>query len=164
MDVTFGSILIRATVLYFYALILIRVSGKQSISQLSSMDFVVAIILGNLFGTVIFGKASLPQAIVGIGTLIVVHMLVCYAGSKSRRIHYLVSPPPTLLAQKGKVRREGLLEEWMNMGALEMEMRLQGEDQLQDVKEAHLEPKGQLSILKNKPYKTLQKQDLDLLR
>lgn len=164
MDLTFGSILVRATVLYFYALILMRISGKQSVSQLSSMDFVVAIILGNLFGTVIFGKASIPQALVGIGTLIVVHMLVCYAGSKSRRIHYLFSPPPTLLAQKGNIRREGLQQEWMNAGALEMEMRLQGEDQLEEVSEARLEPKGQLSILKNKPHKTLQKQDLDLLR
>src|SRR5512133_2755873 len=129
MEVTSGTILIRASALYLFALGMVRLTGKQSISQLSSMDFVVVTILGNLFGTVIFGKATLVQGFVAFGTLTLLHVLACYAGSKSPFFEKLLSPPPTMLLQNGSVVHEGLRQEWMNMDTLQSEMRLAGEDQ-----------------------------------
>src|SRR5574338_1563527 len=151
MDVTFGSILIRASIFYIYVLALVRISGKQSISQLSSMDFVVATIIGDQFDSVIYGEVPIPQGMVGFGTIVLIHMLVTFAGSRSIFVHNFFSPPPALLVQHGTLLQTGLQNEWMNVDTLQSEMRLEGEDQVEEVREARLEPHGQLSILKNDP-------------
>jgi uncharacterized membrane protein YcaP (DUF421 family) len=50
------------------------------------------------------------------------------------------------------------------METVEEQMRLKGEDQLEEVKEATLETNGKLSVLKKDPAKRVQKNDLKLLR
>lgn len=162
MEITFGSILLRVSIIYLYVLALVRISGKQSIGQLSAMDFAVATIIGDQFDSVIFSEVPIVQGLVGFGTIVFLHMLVTYASSKSTFLHHLFSPPPRMILQNGNVLREGLGQEWMNMDTLQSEMRLKGEDQLQEVKEARLESQGQLSILKNESSKPVTKKDLRL--
>lgn len=165
MEATIGSILIRVSVIYLYVLALVRISGKQSLSQLSSMDFIVALIVGDQFDSVIFSEIPIAQGLVGFGTIVLIHILVCYASSRSAFVHNLFSPPPRIILQNGNVLREGLQREWMNMDTLQAEMRLSGEEQLEEVREARLEPKGQFSVLKNEPSQPVQKKDLrQLLR
>ena len=52
----------------------------------------------------------------------------------------------------------------MRMEMVESEMRLNREDQLEEVKEATLEANGQLSVVKNAAAKPAQKKDLKLFR
>ena len=164
MELTFASILIRASVMYLYALVVIRLSGKQSIGQLSSMDFVVATILGDCFDSVIYSEVTIAEGLVAFGTLAIVHFLVSYASTRSLFVFRLFNSPPRMLVQNGTLLKEGLQNEWMNVETIEAEMRLKGEDQLEEVREARLETEGQLSILKNDPSKPVQKQDAQLLR
>jgi uncharacterized membrane protein YcaP (DUF421 family) len=157
------SVVVRVSVMYVVALILIRISGKQSVSELSTMDFVVATILGDAFDTVIFAEAPIIQGVVYFTTVTLIHLIVRFAASRSLWFHHLTASPPTTMIRDGMIVKEGLRSERMRVETVLEEMRLKGEDRLEEVKEARLEENGQLSLLRKDPSKPVQKQDRKLL-
>ncbi len=52
MDLDLTGIALRVSVMYIFALVLVRMAGKQSLGQLTPMDFVVTLIIGDLFDDV----------------------------------------------------------------------------------------------------------------
>jgi uncharacterized membrane protein YcaP (DUF421 family) len=164
MELDLVGIIFRVSVMYLYALTLVRISGKQSLGQLSPMDFVVTLIIGDLFDDVFWAEVPILQGMVGFATIILVHILVTYASSHSTFIHQLVASPARLLIENGKLVQENLQREWMRQETLQYELRLQGEEYPKDIKEARLEPKGKVSVLHTHASKPVQKKDIRLFR
>ena len=164
MELTLTSILVRVSVMYIVALALIRLSGKQSIGELSTMDFIVTTILGDAFDTVIYGEVPILNGVVYFTTIVLVHMLSSFLASRNELFFRLTNSPPTLVIHNGMVQGDGLQVERFRPETVASEMRLKGEDQLREVKEAWLEIDGRLSVVKNSSSKPVQKQDLKLLR
>jgi uncharacterized membrane protein YcaP (DUF421 family) len=160
MELDLPGIIIRISVMYVYALALLRISGKQSVGHLTAMDFVVVTIIGDLFDDVFWSEIQILQGMVGFATIIFVHILVTYLASRNSLIHQWVTPPPSLVVQKGRFVKENLQRERTRPETIQFEMRLKGEEHLREVEEARWEPKGQISILKTKPYKTAKKKDV----
>jgi uncharacterized membrane protein YcaP (DUF421 family) len=163
MEQTFLSIVVRVSVMYLVALAILRLSGKQTIGELSTMDFVVTTILGDAFDTVIFGEAPILQGVVYFVTIASAHFVVRFLASRSLVIHRLTASPPTTMIQDGMIVRDGLRAERVRVETVFEELRLKGEDRLEEVKEARLEENGQLSLLRKSPHKPVQKQDRKLL-
>ena len=163
MEITFTSILIRVTAMFLLALFLVRISGKQSIGELSTMDFVVITILGDPFDSVIYSEVTIAEGVVAFSTVTLLHILVTFLTSRSNTFFRIVSSPPRLLIENGMVQGNGLAIERQRPEILASEMRINGEDQLQEVQEARLESNGKLSVLKKPSSKTAQKQDLKTL-
>lgn len=157
------SILIRVSVMYVFALILVRISGKQSISELSTMDFVVITILGDPLDSVIYSEVPIEQGMVSFTTIVLLHLLVRFLASRNMFVFRLVSSPPTVMIQDGTVLLTGLRAEWVRTENLKSEIRLNRENKLDEIKEARLEENGRLSVLKTTPGKPAQKQDRKLL-
>lgn len=157
------SVVVRVSVMYVVALILIRISGKQSVSELSTMDFVVITILGDAFDTVIFAEVPIIQGVVYFTTITVIHLIVRFAASRSLWFHHLAASSPTTMIRDGMIVKEGLRSELTRVETLLGEIRLKGEDRLEEVKEARLEENGQLSLLRKDPSKPVQKQDRKLI-
>ena len=162
MEITFTSILIRVSVMYLIALVLVRISGKQSIGELSTVDFAVITILGDPFDSVIYSEVTIAEGAVAFTTIVLLHVLISLLSSRSDLIFRLVSSPPTLMIQNGMVQGDGLAMERERPEILASEMRLKGEEKLEEVREAMLESNGKLSVLKQDINNTAQKQDLKL--
>ena len=163
MEETLLSLLVRVSVMYIVALTMIRLSGKQSISELSTMDFVVVTILGDAFDTIVFGEAPIIQGVVYFVTISLIHFIVRFMASRSLVVHHLTASAPTTMIQDGMIVPDGLRSERTRIETLLGELRLKGEDRLEEVKEARLEENGQLSVLRKPSYKPVQKQDRKLL-
>lgn len=164
MELTIPGILIRASAMFLIGLTLMRILGKPSIGELSTMDFVVITIAGDPFDSVIYGEVSILQGAVSLVTIVLVHLLVSYLSARSTLIFRLTNSPPRVLVQKGAVLGEALAVERMRMETVEEQMRLKGEEQLEEVEAATLETNGKLSVLKNDPARRVQKKDLKPLR
>jgi len=164
MELDLTGIIFRVSVMYLYALALVRISGKQSMGQLTAMDFIVTLIIGDLFDDVFWTEVPILQGMVGFGTIILMHILVTFASSRSISFYRLVTSPERLVIEKGKLLQENLQREWMRPETLQFEMRLKGDEHPRDVKEARLEPEGQVSVLNTPSSKPVQKKDLRLLR
>jgi uncharacterized membrane protein YcaP (DUF421 family) len=164
MELELSSIIVRISVMYLYALALVRISGKESIGQLTPMDFIVTLIIGDLFDDVFWAEIPILQGMVGFGTIILVHILVTFASSRSISFYRLATSPERLVIENGKLVQENLQREWMRPETIQFEMRLKGEEHPKDVKEARLEPEGQVSVLNTPSSKPVQKKDRRLLR
>ena len=128
------GIIIRISVMYFYALALVRISGKQSVGQLTAMDFVVVTIIGDLFDDVFWAEIPILQGMVGFGTIIFVHILVLYMSSRNALIHQFITSSPRMIIQKGRLVQENLQRERTRPETVQFEMRLNGEEHLKEVR------------------------------
>lgn len=164
MELTFTSILVRISAMYIIALVLMRLSGKQSIGELSPMDFVVTTILGDAFDTIIYGEQPIIVGVVYFTTVVALHMLIGFLASRNNLVFRLANSPATLMIHSGMVQSDGLRVERMHPEDVASNMRERGVDQLEEVKEAWLENNGKLSVVKMTSRKPIQKQDLKHLR
>lgn len=164
MELTLPSIIVRLSVMYLFALAMVRLSGKQSIGELATMDFVVVTILGDGIDTVIYGEVPLMNGVVYLSTLVCLHLLVSQASSRSNQVFRLVNSPARLMVHNGMVQGSSLQAERMRPEDVASHMREKGADQLQEVKEAWLETNGRLSVVRATASRPVRKQDLKLLK
>lgn len=157
LDLT--GIIFRVSIMYLYALALVRISGKQSLGQLTTMDFVVTLIIGDLFDDVFWAEVPIVQGMVAFAVIVLIHMLLTFASSRNIRFYRLVTSPERVMVEDGKLVVKNLQREWMRPETLQSELRMNGEEHPRDIKEAWLEPKGKVSTLKDSVSKPVQKKD-----
>lgn len=68
-------IFVRVLFAYFFALALMRTSGKRAVMQGDSPSFVLAVILGDMFDDLFWAEVSAAQFVVASGTLVLMHVL-----------------------------------------------------------------------------------------
>jgi uncharacterized membrane protein YcaP (DUF421 family) len=153
-------IALRATFVYFYLLIIVRVLGKREIGNSTAFDLIVALMLGDVVDEVIYGDVTIAQGAVAMAIIGVWHLVNAWASYKSQIIDKLTGASPTVLVKSGKIQQKALARERLNEEELWSEMRMMGVDKLEEVKQATLEPSGKVSVLKEDWAKPVQKQDV----
>lgn len=158
------GIALRVSVMYVYALLLLRLSGKTSITALTPLDFIVSLVVGDLFDDVIWAEVPLAQGVVAVSTVVLLHTLLTLVIWCQAALHDLVCSTPTRVIDASRLLPDGLARERTPAAEVLMEMRLLGEDKLEAVGQAYWEPSGQMSVLKNETARPAQKRDLAALR
>jgi len=103
----------------------------------------------------------MSQALVVIGVVGGWHAVNSWLSYRSERFDRLTGGEPTVLVRNGVVDRDGMRRERISDEELWSLLRLQGIDELRDIKEATLEPDGGLSVIKTDDARELQRRDLD---
>ena len=152
---------LRATLIYVVLLVVVRVMGKRTIGHATAFDFMVALILSEVVDEPIYGDVPIVQALVVIGVIAGWHKVNSYLSYRSQRFDRVTGGDPTVLVKDGVIDRKGMKIELMNEEDLRSLLRLQGIDDIRDVKEATLEPDGALSVIKTEAARELRKDDLD---
>jgi uncharacterized membrane protein YcaP (DUF421 family) len=152
---------LRATAIYVVLLVVVRLLGKRTVGAATAFDFMVALILSEVVDEPIYGDVPLVQGLVVIGVVAGWHAINSYLSYRSQRFDRLTGGEPTLLVENGEIQRRGMRQERINEEELWSLLRLQGIEDLRDVKEAVLEPDGILSVIKTEEARELQKRDLD---
>lgn len=153
------GIALRVTIMYLYALTLVRISGKQSLGQLTAMDFVVTLIIGDLFDDVFWVEVPAVQGLVAFATIVLAHMLVTFISSRNTQFYRLTTSPERLLIEDGRLVQENLARERMRADDVLSDLRIRGEEHLREIQEAWLEPSGQVSVIKKPSSKPVPKKE-----
>ena len=164
MELDFIQLFIRISVMYLYALLLVRISGKRSFARLSALDLVITSAVGDSFDNVIYSEIEIVPGLVGLGTLVVMHILIAFAASRSKRIYRLLNSPATLIIQKGRLLPANLVRERTRTDTVLSELRLVGAEHIKEIEEARWEPEGQISVLKTRESKPVKKKEAHHLR
>jgi len=152
--------IIRPILVYIALVILLRVFGKRELAQLNPFDLVVLLSLSNTVQNAIIGDDnSVSGGIIGAVTLLITNYLVVRFLFKHRRLDQVIEGTPTVLMKDGHVRRKELSREMMNRAELEVVVRRQGFDGLEDVDECVLEPGGAFVIKGKTPPKSEREHD-----
>jgi uncharacterized membrane protein YcaP (DUF421 family) len=163
MDDLLG-IAVRISISYVFILCLLRLAGKRSIGELTSLDFVVTLIIGDLFDDIFWAEVPLSQGFTAISTIILLHTLLSYFECRYVSIHKLVTSPQTLMVKMGNFVQAGIIKERLPEDEIMADLRISQVEELAEVREASLEPSGRLSVFKVDEAKPAQKKDLPLLK
>ena len=144
--------IIRPIIIYFFLVLVFRLSGKRELVQLNPFDLVVLLTISNTVQNAIIGDDnSLAGGMIGATSLVITNYLVVRFLYDHRKLDQLVEGSPDVLIQGGKVRKNNLKRELITMAQLEAAARKQGFGSLSEVDQCILEPGGTLSFIGKKP-------------
>lgn len=150
--------ILRPVIVYFFLVLVLRLSGKRELVQLNPFDLVVLLTLSNTVQNAIIGEDnSVSGGILGATSLLAVNYLVVRFLYNHKSLDQLVEGKADILIEGGKLRPEHLKKELISVAQLEAAARKQGFAALDEVDQCILEPGGTLSFIGKKP-------DADVLR
>jgi uncharacterized membrane protein YcaP (DUF421 family) len=79
-------IVVRVVFAYIWVLVMVRVIGRRAVHQSDVRNFVVALVIGDMFDDLFWAEVAASTFIVGVGTLIIAHLsaTLARAGAASR--------------------------------------------------------------------------------
>jgi uncharacterized membrane protein YcaP (DUF421 family) len=152
---------VRAVAVYGLALLVIRVMGKRTVGNFTAFDLLVALMLGEVVDEIIYGDVSFAQGTVAILTIASAHYANSWLSYWGHGLDRVLEGKPTVVVRDGRLERGGMRAERMNESDVYSELRLNGVDDIEEVRLATVETDGQVSVLRQDWAKTLQKGDLD---
>lgn len=140
---------LRAAITYVFLLIVFRASGKRTLSEITTFDFVLLLIVGEATQQSLLGDDfSLVNAGVVIITLILMDVVLSLLQRRWPALGKVAEGTPLLIMSDGKPinkRMEKLRIDESDI--LEAARRLRGLERLDQVKYAVLERDGDITII-----------------
>jgi uncharacterized membrane protein YcaP (DUF421 family) len=158
------AIALRALFAFLFLLLILRVSGKRTIGQSTPIDFLAALILGDLIDDPLWGEVSAAQFVVAVGVLMMAHLLTAIGSTVSPLVGRVVHGVPVELVRDGNLRRDGMRRERVNEQELTALLREKAIEDEREVRTATLESSGKLGVLQRNWAREAQKQDLERVR
>jgi len=142
---------------------LLRIAGRKSISQMTLAQTVIMIGIGSLLIQPIAGEnmgTTLLAALILVLTLITIELLQV----KIDPLESLVTGKSRLLIKGGMIQEKNLRKMRMTVDQLEMTLRLQSVERIEDVQWATLEANGRVAYLLKKEAQPVTKYEFDQLK
>lgn len=135
----------------FIALILIlRLSGKRTLSKMNVFDFVFVVAVGSVFaGTMIEKDTTLLEGLTALATLVLVQTVLAAIAARNERFELLLNGEPTLLFSKGKFLHHAMKKERVTEEEVRAAIRDQGLTRVEDVDAVVIENDGSLTVAYN---------------
>ena len=154
---------LRAVIAYIILLLAAKILGQRAISQLRLLDFIIAIILGNILAHPLSDE---ELGMVGSITTTVVLVLMYYLSlkltMKSMKFETFLTPPPIPIISNGKILYQNLGKAKISMDFLLSELRLEKIDDIKKIAVALWEPGGRISVFLDNPFQTLTPNDVQI--
>lgn len=142
---------LRGLAIYIALLIIFRISGKRTLAQITTFDFVLLLIVSEATQQGLLGDDfSVTNAIVVVATLVGADITMSFLKEKSTRFARVADGLPVVVLQDGqpiehRMRRARLDQDDILASGRETH----GIERLDQIKYAVLEPSGSISVV---PY------------
>lgn len=139
----------RAASIYLVLLVILRISGRRSVAQLTPFDLVLLLIISETTQQALLGEDfSITNAIIVMITLFGVDLLLAWFKRRWPTVAKLVDGGPTLLVDRGKPDFHALRRSRLDIADILAAARTeQGLMRLGEIDFAVLEADGQVSII-----------------
>src|SRR3981081_1101481 len=98
------DLVIRATVVFFFLFLVMRVAGRRELSTLEPFDLILLVVLGDLVQQGITqSDQSVTGTLVVISTITLLSVAVSWASFRSGRVRLVTEGEPIILVQDGDV-------------------------------------------------------------
>ncbi|MFD0795414.1 DUF421 domain-containing protein [Mucilaginibacter litoreus] len=144
--------LLRAFLVTFlgYALLVlvIRISGKRTLSKMNAFDFIVTIALGSCLASICLSKdVALAEGAVVFSTLIGLQFLITWLSVRFNRVKVIVGGQPVLLLYKGELLSQVIRKERITIQEINVACRASSIANINDVEAIVLETTGDITVI-----------------
>jgi uncharacterized membrane protein YcaP (DUF421 family) len=147
----FGSsgVILRVVTVYGFLLVVFRVAGKRTVAEMTSFDLIVLLLIGDATQQGLIGDDfSVATAIVAVSCLILMDVALGQVKNRWPTVERVVDGVPLILLSKGKLLRDRMDREGVDLDdILEAAREQHGLQNLEDIDYAVLERHGGLSII-----------------
>lgn len=140
---------LRGAAVYLFLMVVLRASGKRALSQVTTFDFVLLLIISETTQQALLGEDfSLTNAFIVILTLAVIDQGFSLLGRRSPFFQRLTEGLPLVILADGRPIEDRMREENVSReDILEAARENQGLERLDQIKYAVLERHGGISII-----------------
>ena len=141
----------RAVLIFFYGLLMLRLSGRRTFAQMSALDLVISIIEDSNLSRAMTSSAPLWGTLAAVAVLVALHLFMAAVVARSRRLSRLIEGGPVLLAQDGVIHEAARLGCKISLADIAESLREHGLDglgELHRVRTLMLEPSGKISVVR----------------
>lgn len=140
---------IRAALVYGALLVLLRLSGKRTLSDVTVFDFVLLLIISEATQQALLADDfSLVNGFIVIITLVLIDILLSYLKQRFRGFEKWAEGVPVIILKDGRVLRERMAKLHLDEDdILAAARRLRGLDSLDQIAFAVLEKSGGITIV-----------------
>lgn len=145
-----GRTALIAILAYVALILLLRVSGKRTLSKLNAFDLIVTVAFGSTLATVMMSKdVALAEGVLAFALLIGFQFSITWLSVHYQPFSKLVKAEPKLLFCDGDFIDSALQSERLTRGEVRSAARSQGVASMQQVRAVVLETDGSLSVVKS---------------
>lgn len=144
-------ILIIAPAAYAALVLILRVSGKRTLSKLNAFDFVITIAIGSTLASIITSKSlALVEGLAALGLLVAMQYLATAASVRFKGFNRRVKAEPALLLRDGRMLTQAMRRARITEGEIEAAARAGGVDRPDQLDAVFLEADGSLTALRRR--------------
>ncbi len=148
-------VLVVGGLAYGALILVLRVSGKRTLSKWNAFDFVVTIALGSTLATVLLSKdVKLAEGLIAFLLLVGLQFLITWISVRSKFADSLFKSSPTLLFRRGEFLEDKLRTTRVTESEVLAAIRASGFASLHDVEAVVLETDGSFSVVERAQVKT----------
>ena len=141
-------IIILGTLAYLALVLVLRVTGKRTLSKLNAFDLIVTVALGSTLATVLLSKdVPLSEGLTALGLLVGLQWVITWLSVRSPRVSRLVKAEPSLLFVEGRFLHGAMKRERLTEDELRSAVRQQGIGAMEEVAAVILETDGSLNVI-----------------
>lgn len=143
-----ARVLLVGALAYASLVLLLRVSGKRTLSKMNAFDLVLTVALGSTLATILLSKdVPLAEGLAAFALLIALQFAVTWSSLRSPAVRRLVKNEPTLLFYRGVMLDAALRRQRVLAEEVRAAIRAQGTAELASVEAVILETDGTFSVL-----------------
>lgn len=140
---------LRAAAIYLVVLVVFRLAGRRTLSELTTFDFVLLLIIGEATQQALLGDDfSIINATVVIVSLVVFDITLSLVKNRSQWLSKLIDGEPMIIVEHGQLLERRIRKARIDEGdILEAARHSQGLERIDQIKFAILEKDGKISII-----------------
>jgi uncharacterized membrane protein YcaP (DUF421 family) len=142
-------VLVTGTLAYGALVVLLRISGKRTLSKMNAFDFVVTVALGSTLATILLNK-QMPvlEGVAALALLIALQFVITWLSVRSDWVKHIAKSEPSLLLRDGILLNEAMHRERVTAEEIDAAIRESGAEDRKSVSCVVLESDGSLSVIR----------------
>ncbi|WP_449540233.1 DUF421 domain-containing protein [Ferdinandcohnia sp. Marseille-Q9671] len=148
--------MLRAIVGFAFFVVIARIMGQRTISQVGLLDFVIVLLIGNIIAHPLSDEGlGLKGSMITMTVILVMYLIGILLSLRSVRIRKLFIPAPIPIIENGIILYKNLLKSRISIDVLLSELRRKNVEDIQKVALAFWEPSGTVSFFLKSEYQPL---------
>ncbi|MGF7231571.1 DUF421 domain-containing protein [Arachidicoccus sp.] len=143
------QMVVRAFVIFFLALFLIRITGMRTFGKKSAFDIVVGIILGGVLSRAVTGSSPFFPTVIASVVIVLLHRIVAILSMYSKKMEKLVKGQARELYKNKTINWKNMKRSNISLEDLMESVRDKAlVNDLNEIEEARIEQTGEITAVK----------------
>jgi uncharacterized membrane protein YcaP (DUF421 family) len=143
------EVIVRALAMYVLLWLIFRVSGKRTLKDMTTFDFILLLIVSECTQEGLIGQdPSVTGAILAVSTLVGVDILLSVLKRRNQGVEKVLDSVPVILIEKGRMHADRMKKERVDEADILASAReTRGIGRLDRIDYAILETNGMISVI-----------------